>query len=66
MAGVWIEHVNGPQLLTLPCQPSRQCAQIHNRMPLLKQPEAVDFWLNATAGQVQSKMQPLEGDIITI
>ena len=66
MAGVLFEHVNWPQLLTLTCQPNRQCAQIHNRMPLLLQPEAVDFWLNATAEQVQSIMQPLDGDIITI
>jgi lipopolysaccharide export LptBFGC system permease protein LptF len=30
-------------------------------MPLLLQPEAVDFWLNATAEQVQSKILLIVG-----
>lgn len=66
MAGLWFEHEDEVQLVTLTTRPNESCVKIHHRMPLLILPQDVDRWFNASIEQLSSLMIPVESDMITI
>lgn len=54
MAGFWYPSSADslPQLMTMTTAPTATCAQYHHRMPLLIQPEHIDYWLNAKVDEL--------------
>ena len=46
MAGLWFEHEDYNQLVTLTTQANEACAGIHARMPLIIEPSEITSWLN--------------------
>ena len=45
MAAIYYLHAPVPELVTLTTTPTRECAAIHDRMPLLIAPQDLDGWL---------------------
>jgi putative SOS response-associated peptidase YedK len=52
MAGIWFGDPAEAQLVTLTTNPAAHCAEIHNRMPLLVDPDCVALWLSAPAEEL--------------
>ena len=65
MAGLLFEQAKYP-FVTLTVKPNKKCGEIHNRMPLLIEPECIEQWLGARPEQLGSLMAPLSEDIISI
>lgn len=54
MGGIVFKSDTGPRLVTLTTAPTAQCADYHDRMPFLLEPEALDFWLNSPIEQLMA------------
>jgi len=66
MAGIWFQHEDSAQLVTLTTHPNERCATIHKRMPVLILPEDMDYWFNANAEEVAPLIDPIDSNRITI
>ncbi len=66
MAGIWFEQEDTPQLVTLTTKPNVKCANYHHRMPVIIKPDELDFWFNSTADNLQTLIEPVANEMITI
>jgi len=66
MAGIWFEGEEKSQLVTLTTQPTKQCAEIHKRMPVLINPQQVEAWFGLNAEDVRKMLIAIDGDDILI
>lgn len=62
MAGLWFAHVQAPQLVTLTTKPNSQCAEFHQRMPVIIAPQQAQAWLRAEVTQAR-EMLLVENDL---
>ncbi|NMP32707.1 SOS response-associated peptidase [Thalassotalea sp. M1531] len=65
MAGV-LFNPTSPQVITLTTTPNKDCAEIHNRMPVLIKPSEIAFWFNASPEQLSPLMMATENSNIAI
>ena len=66
MAGIWFEGNDVPQLVTLTTYPNKCCAKIHNRMPVLIQPDKINTWLNASEKEVRPLLEPIGSGLMCV
>ncbi|RUO63548.1 SOS response-associated peptidase [Pseudidiomarina insulisalsae] len=52
MAGMVFRSDDGPRLVTSTTAPTVRCAQYHDRMPLLIEHDALDYWMHADIEQL--------------
>ncbi|WP_448553993.1 SOS response-associated peptidase [Thalassotalea montiporae] len=65
MAGILYD-LAAPKLVTLTTSPNEKCSEIHKRMPVLIQPEHIDYWFNAQPNELDPLMDAISGDCILI
>ena len=61
MAGIWFEGEEKSQLVTLTTKPTQQCAEIHQRMPVLINPQQVEAWFSLSADNAR-KILPADDE----
>jgi putative SOS response-associated peptidase YedK len=66
MAGIWFGGATEARLVTLTTSPGKRCAEIHNRTPLLIDPENVSLWLNESAIELGPMLAENREDHIVI
>ena len=66
MAGIWFEQEDTPQLVTLTTRPNSKCAEYHRRMPVIINPEEVDYWFNSTVGNLQAQTEAVASEFVSI
>ncbi|WOH37245.1 SOS response-associated peptidase family protein [Thalassotalea fonticola] len=62
MAGIYYQAKDGdkPLLVTLTTKPTEQCAEYHNRMPLLIADDAINEWFSEEINQVAPLLSTIE------
>lgn len=66
MAGVWYPHEDLDQLVTLTTKPNKKCAEIHNRMPVVIEPNMIELWLAGSGEEVRPLMDAIGSDACRI
>jgi putative SOS response-associated peptidase YedK len=66
MAGIWFNHDGHNQVVTLTTAPQGQCKEIHARMPVIIQPQDLNFWFNGTDNELTPLMSSHAEDSILI
>lgn len=66
MGGIVFKHDDGPRLVTFTTAPTPQCAEYHDRMPLIIPADAVDFWLHSSIDQLPPLFDALPNGALTI
>ena len=57
MGGIVFKSEDGPRLVTFTTAPTAQCAEYHDRMPLILSPDALDFWLHSSLEELTPLFQ---------
>jgi len=65
MGAIWYP-AEQPQIVTLTTAPNTKCAEYHSRMPVLIEPEQIDFWFGSTSDEVQPLLQAINGDKVRV
>ena len=65
MAGIYYQQEQNP-FISLTIKSNGKCGEIHNRMPLLIEPDCIEQWLSASPEQLGALMTPVEGEMIDI
>lgn len=66
MAGIWFETEGMPEIVTLTTYPNSSCAEIHKRMPVLIEPENVNFWFNSSVENLRVLIEPIASEQVLI
>lgn len=66
MGGIVFKSDDGPRLVTFTTAPTYQCAEFHDRMPLILAPDALDFWLHSPAEQLNPLFHAFPNDALSI
>lgn len=65
MAGILFSS-ESTELVTLTTKPNTKCAQYHRRMPVLIQPDNIDYWFNANSDQLLPIFDAVSSELINI
>lgn len=65
MAGIWLPE-DTPSLVTLTCEPNRECGRVWKRMPQLLHPADIETWLWGEAGAAHSLIGPSADDSVVV
>ena len=65
MAGL-LYNPGSPQVVTLTTTPNKKCSEIHHRMPVLIQPNNIDYWFNASVAELPPLFDALDDEQIQI
>ncbi|WP_206485652.1 SOS response-associated peptidase family protein [Thalassotalea sp. G2M2-11] len=65
MGGI-LYNPQSPQLVTLTVKPNEKCSQYHHRMPLLIEPENLDYWFHSTPDELMPLMRGVKDDLVNV
>ncbi|WP_416308524.1 SOS response-associated peptidase [Neptunicella sp. SCSIO 80796] len=64
MAGIYYPNETGSQLVTLTTRANTNCAEIHNRQPVIIPADDIDYWFGARTEDLNPLLEPLSAEKI--
>ncbi len=66
MAGIWFEHEDTPQLVTLTTRANSRCAEYHQRMPVIIKRDEMSYWFDSAADNLQVQTEAVSSELLSI